>query len=109
MAGGNWSFKILLLGSVIFTTEAALAGKGEPKHLSFLKKDVEIIASICDSVPENKTTSENAAENKQPAVIKEVPKSKKQAAPISVTPVVKTITPVKVVKPKIIKPVIKIK
>jgi hypothetical protein len=108
MTAKNWSFKIILLGSVLLTTEAALAGKGEPKPVSFSKKDVVTIVAICDSVPENQTTTDNAAENKQPAVIKEVPKSKKQAAPVSVTPVVKTITPVKVVKPKIIKPVIKI-
>lgn len=109
MTLGNWSFKIILLGSVLLTTEAALAGKGEPKLVSFLKKDVVSVASMCDSVPQTKTIPDNTAENKQQAVIKEVPKAKKQVAPISVKPVVKTITPVKVVKPKIIKPVIKIK
>ena len=66
--------------------------------VSILKKDIKTVTSICDSLPENK----------QPAVIKEVPKSKKQAAPISVSPNVKTIKPIKVIKPKIIKPTIKI-
>jgi hypothetical protein len=108
MISGNWSFKILLLGSVLLTTKASLADKGKPMFVSILKKDVETVGSICDSLPQNKTVQENSAENKQPAVIKEVPKSKKQAVPIRVTPTVQTIKPIKVIKPKIIKPIIKI-
>jgi hypothetical protein len=76
--------------------------------LSILKKDIETVGSVCDSLPPNKTVPENTAENKQPAVIKEVPKSKKQPVPISISPAVKTIKPIKVIKPKIIKPTIKI-
>jgi hypothetical protein len=108
MISGYWSFKILLLGSVLLTTEASLADKGKPMLVSILKKDVETVGSICDSLPQNKTVPENTSENKQPAVIKEVPKSKKQVVPISVPPTVKTIKPIKVIKPKIIKPIIKI-
>jgi len=108
MISGNWSFKILLLGSVLLITEASLADKGKPILVSILKKDVETVGSMRDSLPQNKTAQENTAENKQPAVIKEVPKSKKQAVPISVPPTVKTIKPIKVIKPKIINPTIKI-
>jgi hypothetical protein len=108
MISGNWSFKILLLGSVLLTAEASLADKGKPILVSILKKDVETVGSMCDSLPQNKTVQENTTENKQPAVIKEVPKSKKQAVPISVPSTVKTIKPIKVIKPTIIKPTIKI-
>lgn len=108
MISGNWSFKILLLGSVLLITEATLADKGQPMLVPILKKDIETVGTICDSLPPNKTAPENTAEDKQPAVIKEVPKSKKQPVPFSVSPTVKTIKPIKVVKPKIIKPTIKI-
>ena len=98
MVSGNWFFKILLLGSVLLAAEASLADKGKPMLVSILKKDIETVGSICDSLPQNK----------QPDVIKEVPKSKKQTVPISVSPGVKVIKPIKVIKPKIIKPTIKI-
>ena|ERR1700688_531657 len=98
MISGNWFFKILLLGSALLTVEASLADKGKPMLVSILKKDVVTVSSICDSLPQNK----------QPDVIKEVPKSKKQVVPISVPPTVKTIKPIKVIRPKIIKPTIKI-
>jgi hypothetical protein len=71
--------------------------------VSILKKDIANVTSICDSLPPNKTVPEN----KQTTIIKEVPKAKKQTVPISV-PAVKTIKPIKVIKPKIIKPTIKI-
>ena len=108
MISGNWSFKILLLGSVLLTTEASLANKGKPILVSILKEDVETVGSMCDSLPQNKTVQENTAENKQPAIIKVVPKSKKQAVPIRVQPTIQIIKPIKVIKPKIIKPIIKI-
>jgi hypothetical protein len=73
-----------------------------------LKKDLETVGAICDSLPQNKTVPENTSEIKQTTVIKEVPKSKKQVVPIIVSPAVKTIKPIKVIKPKIIKPTIKI-
>jgi hypothetical protein len=108
MISGNWSFKILLLGSVLLTAEASLADKGKPKLVSVSKMDAESLGSICDSVPQNKPVQENTADIKQPAVIKEIPKSKKQAVPIRVPSNVNVIKPIKVIKPKIIKPVIKI-
>jgi hypothetical protein len=104
MISGRWLFKILLSGSVLFATEASLADKGKPMAVYILKKDIVNVTSICDSLPPNKTVPEN----KQTTIIKEVPKSKKQVAPISVSPAVKTIKPIKVIKPKIIKPTIKI-
>lgn len=108
MISGNWLCRILLFGSLLFATEASLADKGKPMLVSILKKEVETVSSICDSVPQTKPVQENTADNKQPAVIKEVPKSKKQVVPISVHPTVKTVKPIKVIKPKIIKPTIKI-
>ncbi len=108
MISGNWFCKILLSGSVLFASEASLADKGKPVVVSILKKEVETVGSICDSVPQTKPAPENTADNKQPAVIKEVPKSKKQVAPVSISPAVKTVKPIKVIKPKIIKPTIKI-
>jgi hypothetical protein len=108
MIPGNWILRILMLVPVFLTAQASLANKGKPMQVSILKKDIETVASICDSLPAEKTVPENTAENKQTTVIKEVPKSKKQTAPISVTPAVKTVKPIKVIKPKIIKPTIKI-
>jgi len=77
-------------------------------QVSILKKDIKDVSALCDSLPPDKTATEKTTENKQTTVIKEVPKSKKQTAPISISPVVKTIKPIKVIKPKIIKPIIKI-
>jgi hypothetical protein len=51
-------------------------------------------------MPETKTNSSSTV-----TAIKEVPKAKKQIAPIAVPIQVK---PIKIIKPKIIKPVIKI-
>jgi hypothetical protein len=108
MIPGGRIFRILLLVPVFLTAQASFASKGKPEQVSILKKDIKIVGSICDSLPPDKTVPENTAENKQTTAIKEVPKSKKQAAPISVSPAVKTIKPIKVIKPKIIKPIIKI-
>jgi transcription-repair coupling factor (superfamily II helicase) len=108
MISGNWLLKILLLGPVLMITEASFANEGKPAQVSILKKDVETVIPISDSIPQNKTVPENTTVNKRTSVIKEVPKSKKQVVPISVSPTVKTIKPIRVIKPKIIKPVIKI-
>jgi hypothetical protein len=108
MISGNWLLKILMLGSVFFATESSLADKGKPMAVTNLKKNVEAVTSICDSLPPNKNASENATDVKQLPVIKEVPKSKKQVAPVSVPSTVKIVKPIKVIKPKIIKPIIKI-
>ena len=53
-------------------------------------------------IPETKTDSSSNG-----TAIKEVPKSKKQLAPVAV-PVTVNVKPIKIIKPKIIKPVIKI-
>lgn len=57
-----------------------------------------------DTVPSKATVSDNTADKSAENIIKEVPKSRKQPVPV---PVIKMI-PVKIIKPKIIKSVIKI-
>ena len=60
-----------------------------------------------DTIPASVKSSDNAVAAK-PAeeIIKTVPKVRKQAVPI---PVVVPVNPIKIVKPKIVKPVIKVR
>jgi hypothetical protein len=72
-------------------------GKGNdglPHHHFKFSQNI-FIKSFLDSVPD------------QTQVIKEVPKSRKQAKPVAI-PAVKPIKPLPIIKPKIIKPVIKV-
>jgi hypothetical protein len=70
-------------------------------RLNFLyAKSIPLTA---DTIPATKTGETTTTETTVSA-IKEVPKAKKQAAPVAIAA-----KPIKVIKPKIIKPVIKIK
>jgi NDP-sugar pyrophosphorylase family protein len=108
MTSGNWLFKMLLPGAILLAGETALANKGKLMIFTHPNRYVQDMKSVCDSLPQNKNVAENAADDKQPPVIKEVPKSKKQAVPMVVPSSVKIVRPVKVIKPKIIKPNIKL-
>jgi len=69
------------------------------------KVQYESIISHLDSLPvTDKNTEQTKSENPTGEVIKEVPKSHKQAVPV---PVKVQVTQVKMIKPKIIRPVIK--
>ncbi len=58
-----------------------------------------------DTIPAKVTSPETPTNKSTESIIKEVPRSRKQPVPIPVNVKVK---PIKIIKPKIIKPVIKI-
>lgn len=79
---------------------------GKPKlHISNCLAGMP--ANHTDTLPASVKSSDNAVAAK-PAeeIIKAVPKARKQAVPI---PVVVPVQPIKIVKPKIVKPVIKLR
>ena len=61
---------------------------------------------LADTLPKSNTGSTETPEQKEVLPIKEVPKSKKQVKPVAIP--VTGIKPVQVIKPKIIKPIIKL-
>jgi hypothetical protein len=83
----------------------ALANHGTPfHHFNF---NGSFARSLSDSIPANKKDSKQN-ENQDPAsAVKEVPKARKQIKPMAV-PATTTIKPVQIIKPKIIKPVVRI-
>jgi hypothetical protein len=62
--------------------------------------------SQTDSLPPKTKNGDNANDKPVEKIIKAVPKARKQAVPI---PVVVPVNPIKIVKPKIVKPVIKVR
>ncbi len=61
---------------------------------------------LADTVPKSNTGNTETTDQKEVLPIKEVPKSKKQVKPVAIP--VTGIKPVQVIKPKIIKPIIKL-
>ena len=57
-----------------------------------------------DTVPPKATVPDNTADKPAENIIKEVPKARKQPVPIAVIKVI----PVKIIRPNIVKPIIKI-
>lgn len=83
-----------------------LANHGKPFHQFCI--DGSFARSLSDSIPANKKDSKQN-ENQDPAsTVKEVPKARKQIKPMAV-PATTTIKPVQIIKPKIIKPVVRIR
>ena len=78
-----------------------MGNDGKPSRLHFLYAKEILLAS--DTVPAIKRIPEARADSTA-SMIKEVPKARKQIAPVAIS-----VQPIKIVKPKIIKPVIKIK
>jgi hypothetical protein len=96
-------FSVLLL--LMIRPLISVGNDGRPHHRFHLSHDV-ILQALNDSLPDNKKNPEEN-QKEQAQLIKEVPKSHKQLKPIAV-PSVTRIKPMQIVKPKIIKPVIKI-
>ncbi len=93
----------------LIATSLCYANDGHPKDLVRMASCKQLMSVLNDSVPDvKKIPDTKAGVDSNGSVIKEVPKSKKQVAPIAVPASVK-VKPIKVVKPKIITPVIKIK
>ena len=105
----NFVFRLLLIGlALIIGRVSCLANAGNPHPLAYLNYDMKILKSLCDTLPENKNANAEAREKKEPALIKEVPKSRKQVKPVAVPANMVNVKPIKVIKPRIIKPIIKI-
>ncbi len=84
------------------------AKDGNPASRVQIDRFVQPASITIDTVPELKKIPETKTDSvSKSSAIKEVPKSKKQTAPVAV-PVKVNVKPIKIVKPKIIKPVIKI-
>ena len=78
---------------------------GTPYHRFHMSRQI-ILQALSDSVPDKKNSPEQNKKD-QTQLIKEVPKSHKQLKPTAV-PAVTTIKPIQIIKPKIIKTVIRI-
>ncbi len=108
----NFIFRFLavLLFFMAGTSFFCHADDGHPKNFPHVVSYTELIPLLNDTIPaankipETKTTADNSS---TVTTIKEVPKAKKQLAPLAV-PVQVKVKPIKIIKPKIIKPAIKI-
>lgn len=81
-----------------------LASDGKP--ICNIKFSQMIISTIkMDTLPSTKKNTENTNDKPASDIIKEVPKARRQPVPI---PVNVKIRPIKIIKPKIIKPLIKV-
>jgi hypothetical protein len=93
---------LVFLGAASF----CLGADGHPKKHVDIVSCKQMLLLLNDTVPEVKKMPEVKVDSSsKSSAIKEVPKSKKQIAPIAV-PVKVDIKPIKIIKPKIIKPVI---
>ena len=89
-------------------TSFCYANDGRPKSFAHIVSYKGLIPLLNDTIPATKKIPETKTDNSSTVTaIKEVPKAKKQIAPIAV-PVQVKVKPIKIIKPKIIKTVIKI-
>jgi hypothetical protein len=92
----------------VFTIHPLLSrgNNGKPHVYSSFLYD-PVFQSGSDTLPQNKKITDEKTDTAKAAIIKEVPKSRKQERPIPLTgiPVIK---PIKIIKPKILKPVIRV-
>ena len=105
--GKDFLLRLSLIGLVFIIRPLAGRGNdGKPSPHFYVNREM-MTRSVMDTLPDNKKIAPENAETK-PAelLIKEVPKSRKQVKPIAVP--ITGIKPVQVIKPKIIKPIIKI-
>ncbi|GAC1451616.1 MAG: hypothetical protein NVSMB7_14260 [Chitinophagaceae bacterium] len=103
---GNYIIRFFLIGLVILTGPLAGQANGSKPYPEFHVNFNMMIRSPADTLPDNKKTVSENAGTKQSELIKEVPKSHKQVKPIAIP--VTGIKPVQIIKPKIIRPIIKI-
>lgn len=99
---------MLFLAFVFALSARSYAGDGCPARLVRISSFKQIASKLNDTVPDIKKVPEARTDSASKAsAIKEVPKSKKQLAPALVPVTVKAL-PIKIIKPKIIRPVIKV-
>lgn len=96
-----------VLISCLFITGPLVMFAGDAKPQPHFYLNTNIIRSINDTLPDIKKTIPENTDKKPEDIIKEVPKARKQVKPIAIQTTT-VIRPVKIIKPKIIKPSIKI-
>jgi hypothetical protein len=107
----NYLFGFLMTAFFILTrSSSGYASDGGPKGLPHISGYRQLSLMLNDTIPDVKkipgiATTDSVSKG---SAIKVVPKSKRQAPPVAV-PIPVKIKPIRVIKPKIIKPVIKIK
>ncbi len=101
ITGQKWiGMLFFLLSSPVW----ASAVDGRPS-ISFKHYYLGAAGLMTDTVPQPVKTADKGEAKPVETVIKAVPKVRKQAIPV---PVIPTVKPVKIIKPKIVKPVLKI-
>lgn len=105
----NCIFKFLTALLVFMTaTSFCYAGGGLRKDFPPIASYKELLSLPVDTIPApGKMPEAKTGNGPTVTTIKEVPKAKKQVAPVAV-PVQVKVKPIKIIKPKIIRPVIKI-
>ncbi|HEV3222074.1 MAG TPA: hypothetical protein VGZ90_04310 [Puia sp.] len=106
MTGNHINRYFLVIALFTIRPLVSIGNNGVPHHQFQMRSEI-ILQALIDSLPENKTSPDENSGKDQIKVIKEVPKSHKQIKPIAV-PAVTPIQPLKIIKPKIIKPIIRI-
>jgi hypothetical protein len=96
---------VLITGFFITGPLVMFAADAKPQPHFYL--NAGIIRLINDTLPDIKKPVPENADKKQEDIIKEVPKARKQVKPIAIQTTT-AIKPIKIIKPKIIKPSIKI-
>lgn len=108
MISANWFLNLFLPVTLLVSGSAAFAGTGNASPVSEVKNVLQATINLCDSVPQSKNVPNETTTTNDPSIIKEVPKSKKQVKPISIQSALHVIKPVQIIKPKILKPIIRI-
>jgi hypothetical protein len=101
LRGHQWTLAVFFLLSIPAWVRA---GNGKPA-INFKHCYPRGTTAVADTVPQPIKTADKAEAKPAETVIKVVPKVRKQAIPV---PVIPTVKPVKIIKPKIVRPVLKI-
>ncbi|HEU5052182.1 MAG TPA: hypothetical protein VFT78_03670 [Hanamia sp.] len=105
------TFKISIIVTLLFILPGlALASEGNPTfHLKTIRfnraiADTTLPTATQDQKETKEKKEDNSQNNPDPQIVKVIPKARKQPIPV---PVKVNIHPVKVIKPKIIRPIVK--
>ncbi|MEO6229223.1 MAG: hypothetical protein ABJB11_17940 [Ferruginibacter sp.] len=105
----KYFFHILMSAAFfIALSSSCYASDGGPKVLAHIRNYQQALIMLSDTIPPIKKMPDIKTDSLPKAItIKEVPKSKKQVVPVAL-PVSIKLKPIKVIQPKILKPIIKI-
>lgn len=91
---------------ILLNAPVLVSGENGKPRLRFGNCLAGMPAKSTDTLPPKVKDQDNTTAKPVEEIIKAVPKARKQAVPI---PVVVPVKPIKIVKPKIVKPVIKVR